>query len=172
MARRNQNLTAKKVQQPPSKPALSHKMILEAIAGSRGILAVVARRCGVSRTTVYNALKESPELQAALAEARETLNDDVEMTIADDMLGGWIENPDKPGEKFYRYPNAVLLMFWAKTQMKNRGFVEKLDIGLSPDVTAILPQLQAAAKEAGLSLAEVLAELTAEIGRVKENGNE
>ena len=168
MASQKPKVTTKKAM-PQNPQKLTPEIILKAIEGSRGILAVVARRCGVARKTIYEYMERYPELKAALADARETLNDDVEMTIADDMLGGWVENPDKPGEKFYRYPNAVLLMFWAKTQMKNRGFVEKLDIGLSPDVTAILPQLQTAAKEAGLSLAEVLAELTAQIAQGKDN---
>lgn len=52
--------------------------VIEAIRGSRGLIANVARKLGVSRMTVYRYIERWTTVAAALEEERENLIDDVE----------------------------------------------------------------------------------------------
>jgi hypothetical protein len=52
-------------------PNRTNAQIITAIRDSRGLIAVAARKLGVSRRTVYNRLEKSDEIREALDEARD-----------------------------------------------------------------------------------------------------
>lgn len=146
---------------------LSKEAVLAVMEGTRGIIADIARRLGVSRNAVYAALERYPELKEAIRQEKESFKDDVEITLAQEMLGGWVANPESPDEKIYRFPNSTLLIFWAKTQMRDRGYIEKVDLGLDPELTKQLTQLQAVAKQKGISLQTLFSDLASEINSLE-----
>lgn len=92
---------------------LTPEKVVEAIQGSRGILAAAARRLGCSRMTIYRYREKYPEVNAALEEERETLLDDAEDTLYDNAI--------KKGD-------TTSLIFLLKTIGKKRGYVERQEV--------------------------------------------
>jgi hypothetical protein len=78
----------------------------------KGNIAAAARRFGVSRGTIHNRINESPALQQALADARESMLDNAESVLYKKVLEG--STPE--------------LLFFLKTQGRNRGYVERQEI--------------------------------------------
>lgn len=95
---------------------------------SFGNIGVIARRLGVSRTTVYSYLNEWATAQKAVDEGRELLKDFAEGKIAQHISEG----------------NVTMLIFYAKTQMKDRGYIERQDIGIKveEELDKVLDQLE------------------------------
>ena len=79
------------------------------ITHSFGNVTVIAARLGVSRQTVYSYMREWATVDTAIKEGRQTLNDLVENKMAQKMIGG----------------DTTMIIFYAKTQMYDRGYVER-----------------------------------------------
>lgn len=77
-----------------------------------GNLSMVARKLGVSRTTLYKFMEDKPTVKAALDEAREKMVDNVESKLYSKALGG----------------DTVAMIFFLKTQGKRRGYVERQEV--------------------------------------------
>lgn len=82
------------------------------IASSFGNVTKIAQRLGVSRNTVYAYMERWATVKEAIDESRQTLCDIVENKMAEKMIGG----------------DTTMIIFFAKTQMKNRGYVERHQI--------------------------------------------
>lgn len=91
---------------------LTVKELAPLIEKYNGNLAMVARKCGVARGTLYRHLERSPELRAALQDARETMVDHVESRLYDNALKG----------------DTTAVIFFLKTQGRMRGYSEKLEL--------------------------------------------
>ena len=85
-------------------------------------------RMGIARRTIYNWAERYPEFREAMWEAKEADKDfhEEQMRLlargvpkfrkdnnGNDIFDGWKERPD-----------TAILIFWAKTQMKDRGYIE------------------------------------------------
>ena len=81
------------------------------VAEFNGNVAAIARRLGVSRSTVWARCQESPSLMAALESARETMLDHAESVLYRKVLEG--STPE--------------LIFFLKTQGKARGYTERTE---------------------------------------------
>ena len=86
----------------------SKKRMLEAIDGSGGNITVVCKRLGCARDTFLKAMREHPELREALNQAEEEFGDLVESKIASHIKEG----------------NVTMTIFYAKTKLKKRGYIE------------------------------------------------
>lgn len=86
----------------------SKSEVLEAINGSGAIKTVICQRLGCSRNTLNSYLKQSTHLRGALRDERESIKDLVESKIY----------------KMIREDNVTMIIFAAKTLLKNRGFSE------------------------------------------------
>jgi len=86
--------------------------ISNAIKRYRGNLSAVARSLGTSRQAIYYRVGQSPKLQAELEEARETMLDEAENVLYEQVEGA--------------QPWAV--QFFLKTQGYKRGYVERREI--------------------------------------------
>ena len=82
------------------------------VTSSFGNVTVIANRLGVARTTVYVYAEKWSTVKTAIKEARETLKDFTENKIASEIMGG----------------NTTMIIFFAKTQMKDRGYVERQEV--------------------------------------------
>ncbi len=78
----------------------------------KGNIAATARKFGVSRGTIHNRISESPVLQKVLTDARESMLDNAESVLYKKVLEG--STPE--------------LIFFLKTQGRNRGYVERSEI--------------------------------------------
>ena len=82
-----------------------------ALRESRGLLTVAARRLGVTRQAVHQRVGKHPTLQAARADARETILDEAEEVLFEQLRRG----------------EAWAVCFFLKTQGKDRGYVERVE---------------------------------------------
>ncbi len=113
-------MRAKKDKTPPKK--ISLESFRAAAEGAYGNLTAIAKRLGVSRTTTYafmqedgkegRALEEAKAAKALVDEARESFDDIAENMIQTRILDG----------------DTHLLIFYARTRLKRRGYSEELKL--------------------------------------------
>ena len=89
--------------------ALTAGQMIDAIKQARGFVSKAAQLCGVSRTTFYVYVKKYPTVQEALEDEREKRHDFVENKLMNAI------NND----------NIAAILFYLKTQCKQRGYVER-----------------------------------------------
>jgi len=104
------------------KKRITKNLILKAIEGSGGIKTVIAQRAGISRGSLYNALEEWPDLDEKITAEAETIKDLAESEIIKQIRAG----------------SVPILIFFAKTRMKDRGYVEKSELDLNVSKTPAL----------------------------------
>lgn len=102
----------------PKKKASQYKPseYAEAITEAQGLISVAARRLGVSRSSVYNAINRHPTVAEAAEDARERTTD-----LAEGKLYQKINDGD-----------MTAIIFYLKTQAKKRGYVERQELS-GPD---------------------------------------
>lgn len=86
----------------------SVRKFLKAIDGCGGNITVVCQRVGCKRETFIKAMDEHPVLREALRDAEEEFGDLVESKIAKHIKEG----------------NVTMTIFYAKTKLKKRGYIE------------------------------------------------
>lgn len=94
------------------------EQVIQAIKGSGGIKATIARRLEVSRWTVDNYLNRWSTVQQAYDEEREELVDVAELELIKLIRGGHWQS----------------IQFFLKTQGKGRGYIERQQIEHDGDV--------------------------------------
>lgn len=95
---------------------VTDEQLLELIREHHGNLAAIVRAMGHrSRTWVTTRIRDNPVLYAAANEARETLIDDVETALLQNVLGG----------------NVQAQIFWLRTQGRSRGWQEKPEYAIT-----------------------------------------
>ena len=92
---------------------------IAAIKQAKGFVTMAAGICGTSRKTFHKMINEHPTLKEAVNDAREANKDFVENKL---MLA--IEEGNITG-----------IIFYLKTQAKDRGYVEKQEVELSGELT-------------------------------------
>lgn len=110
---------------------------LNAADGSRGIISVVADRLGLSRNAVYNLMERYPAFKQAIHDEREKRKDRAELTLDSIITGHWVTDPSSDPKKptrVYVPPNVTGLIFYLKTQARDRGYSEKQELELSGNV--------------------------------------
>jgi hypothetical protein len=85
---------------------------IKAIRDSKGFVTQAAKSLGISRMQLHRIINKHPTVKEALADAREEMKDFAESKIYQGINDG----------------NTALIIFYAKTQMKDRGYVERQEI--------------------------------------------
>jgi len=109
---------------------------------SFGNLTAVAKYYNVTRQTIHNWVNDKPELKDIVLESKNTVIDSVENTMFKMIFGiplmddgkqiGWIEKPDKS-----------LIMFYLKTQAKDRGYIERVEnLNMEVQTFGAIPDLK------------------------------
>lgn len=88
------------------------KAMLEALAVTFGVVAHAAKQVGIDRTTHYTWLDSDPEYKAAVADLKEYKKDFIESKLI----------------KLINDGDTAATIFAAKTQLKDRGYVERSEI--------------------------------------------
>ena len=94
----------------------------ETLTNSFGNITTIAKRLGVSRPTIYTYMKKWATVKNAIEEEKETAKDIVENRIMKRIIEG----------------SDVMTIFYAKTQMKDRGYIEKQEFDHSGSVESTL----------------------------------
>lgn len=91
--------------------------VLPLVEPNKGNVAAIARHLGCNRSTVWNRCNESPTLMAALEDARQGMLDNAESVLYKKVLDG----------------DMTAVIFFLKTQGRNRGYVERQEITTPKD---------------------------------------
>ena len=102
-----------KIEKPAPYRKYTAEQMIKALEESKGLIAPAARALGCSRDTIRSYLKEYPEIAEAIEDANEAFNDLAETRLYDAVERG----------------EAWAICFRLKTKAKNRGYVEKAEIG-------------------------------------------
>lgn len=92
--------------------AASKENFLTQLENSFGLVATTCRKVGISRSTYYKWRKDDSQFADRADEVKELQKDVVEALILKKMKDG----------------DTAMLIFYAKTQMKDRGYVERTEI--------------------------------------------
>lgn len=105
------------------------KELLEALEQSLGIPATACKKVGIGRTTFYQWRKDDPDFNSAYLEIKEDAKDWGESKLYELMQGVTVEKTIAGEEVIYtRPPDTAAVLFFAKTQLKDRGYTEKQEI--------------------------------------------
>lgn len=86
--------------------------LLQALAQNSGIVASACRACGLSRMTYYRYYNEDEDFREKADDVKELQKDFAESLILKKMKEG----------------DTTMIIFYAKTQMKDRGYTERQEI--------------------------------------------
>jgi hypothetical protein len=117
---------------------LTVDQIENALNAKAGNISEAAKAMGVSRSTFHRRISESPRLQEVLSDAREAMVDIAESALKREVLNG----------------NIAAIIFTLKTQGKQRGYVEKLEIDVR--YITIIQQIEQASARLGISASDAL----------------
>lgn len=110
--------TTKSTSNKKKRPAVSKKKqetlkkILGAVKESDGLIINIASKAKLDRSTVHGYINDFPEVKEAIEEAKEKLFDTVESKLFEKIKAG----------------DMTAIIFFAKTRMKHRGYIEKQEI--------------------------------------------
>ena len=96
----------------PESTAKMKAAMLEALRVSFGIIAHAAQQVGIHRTTHYLWMEDDPEYKAAVAELKEYKKDFIESKLI----------------KLINEGDTAATIFAAKTQLKDRGYIERTEL--------------------------------------------
>lgn len=88
------------------------EQIIKAIHKSGGIKSTIAKRAGCTRKTLDKWIADNQQVREAYEEEREKLKDMCESKLVEGIQAG----------------NPTLIIFYAKTQLKDRGYVERTEV--------------------------------------------
>lgn len=97
-----------KKKKPAYKTIQAKKTLLAALEQSLGVVTSACKASGVTRERYYEWLKNDPKFAKAVSEVAEIGKDFVESQMLKGIKDG----------------NSTLMIFFAKTKMKDRGYVE------------------------------------------------
>lgn len=86
--------------------------LLEALAKTSGIVSAACKACNLSRRTYYNFYRDDPDFREKADDVKELQKDFAESLILKKMKEG----------------DTTMIIFYAKTQMKDRGYTERTEI--------------------------------------------
>lgn len=102
--------------------AITAKEAIAATKDSKGFVTTIAKRLGCTRANVYALMKKYPTVKEAVDDEREMLKD-----FAEGKLFKQIDAE-----------NMTAIIFYLKTQAKDRGYVERTEVrNINLDVTEL-----------------------------------
>jgi transposase-like protein len=97
--------------------------IAKALMDQGGIVSAVARTLGMHRRTISNRIRASEQLQEAVKDARESCKDEAENQLFAKIKRG----------------NLVAIIFYLKTQARDRGYSERHEHHVTGDMDTLIP---------------------------------
>ncbi len=128
------------------------EQMIDALQATKGMITLASKRLGCSYNTMRRYIKLYPTVAEAQQNAKDDIDDQVELTLINMAMG----ERGSDG-RYIREPNIASLIFYAKTQMRGRGYTEKLDIGFDLDQ---LKEFNEAMRTVGKDPSDVLRRIT------------
>ena len=100
--------------------------VAQALLDARGFTSVAADKLGCTTQTIRNYIKRYRTVAQAKEEARERMKDKAEGMLLENIMSG----------------NVAAQIFYLKTQAKDRGYTEKVEIEAGEDLTKLLMDLR------------------------------
>jgi hypothetical protein len=124
-------------EEKPQKLTLKKDAMLQALTTSLGNVTEAAAAVGMSRETHYDWLKNDPEYNAAVASLKNVALDFAESQLKKLMEGAERQALTHDGEivTIKDAPNTSAIIFYLKTQGKQRGYIERQE--LSTEIKSI-----------------------------------
>ena len=97
---------------------LNVEKVKEGIKGSAGVIAIIAKQCGVSRQAMYEFLEKNPKLKEDVKQESERIID-----LGESELFKLVKKGEFPAIKYL-----------LSTKGKKRGYVEKQELTHSTDI--------------------------------------
>lgn len=98
--------------------------MIEALKSSLGVIKQAADMVGINRTTHYTWMDDDPEYKIAVNELKEVKKDFIESKLI----------------KLINDGDTAATIFAAKTQLKDRGYVERTEVApVDPDGNSLQP---------------------------------
>jgi hypothetical protein len=119
MAKKVDNTKSNTEKKEQSRTAMQKVSMLEALEKSLGVVTMACRLVGIDRSTHYAWIKEDAEYKQKCDELR-----NVALDFAESQLHGRIKNND-----------TSAIIFYLKTQGKNRGYIEKSEFEVKDPIT-------------------------------------
>jgi ribosome biogenesis protein Nip4 len=103
-----------------------------------GNISKTCKAAGINRHTFYHWIKSDEKFKAEIEEIEEITKDDVEWTLGN--LAKGIPKFDENGNfiGWRLKPDTVALIWYSKTKMKDRGYVEKQELQIEDKPTFIV----------------------------------
>ena len=103
----------------PKKRDLTAQRIVKAIRDSHGFISIAARKAGLHRATIHKYIHDYPSVREAIEEAKAATLDMAEGKLFELIEAG----------------NTTAIIFYLKTQGKDRGYTERQEVGRGGPVT-------------------------------------
>lgn len=97
--------------------AVTAKEAIKAIRDAKGFVTTAAKHLGISRVQLHNIINKYPTVKEALQDAREEMKDFAEAQLLQNIRSG----------------KETSLIFYLKTQAKDRGYIERQEIDQAGD---------------------------------------
>lgn len=116
---------------------LKKDAMLQALTSTLGNVTEAAEKIGIARKTHYEWLKDDPEYSAAVASLKNVALDFAESQLKKLMEGAERQALTHDGEvvTIKDAPNTSAVIFYLKTQGKQRGYIERQE--LSTEIKSI-----------------------------------
>jgi len=124
-------------EEQPQKLTIKKDAMIQALTTSLGNVTEAAEKIGIRRETHYDWLKNDPEYSAAVASLKNVALDFAESQLKKLMEGAERQALTHDGEivTIKDAPNTSAIIFYLKTQGKQRGYIERSE--LSTEIKSI-----------------------------------
>jgi len=123
------------------------KNLISAMRNSLGVVTTACEEVGISRTTYYDYYRNDEEFKKEVDSLADEALDFVESKLFE-RINGYEHKEDKifqyegspvivPTKKHYP-PDPTSIIFYLKTKGKERGYIEKSEIGLDTPVNELI----------------------------------
>lgn len=113
---------AKRKQVKTYKPNTQKRKMLQALHDHFGIISTACEQAGIGRTTHYDWLKADPDYAAKVDAINERTGDFVESRLLKNIKDG----------------REISTIFYCKTKLKKRGYIEKQEIEHSGQINTVV----------------------------------
>lgn len=108
----------------------SKKDMLECLEKCLGNVSEACKQSGISRTTHYNYIKDDEDYAQKVKELTEQQKDFVESKLFELIQGVTLGKETPEGFEVYKTPPCkTSIIFFLKTRAKDRGYIERQEIG-------------------------------------------
>jgi hypothetical protein len=101
------------------------KAMIESLSATMGNVSEACKQVGIDRTTHYKYLKADPDYKQAVADVESSTGDWVESKMRELISG--VKTITPSGEVYQNPPCKTSIIFYAKTKMKDRGYIERTE---------------------------------------------